>query len=167
VLAHLPALAAITVPSRNSYRRLEPHFWAGAFRAWGYENREAAVRATRGPAGAARLELKTSDASANPYLALGALLAAGLDGIRRGLEPPPEVTTDPGHLPEEERRRLGADRLPQSLGEALDALARDEVLLASLGRERARAYLAVKLMEWEALRGLSLADEVELLAERY
>ncbi len=167
VLDHLPGLAALTVPSRNSYRRLEPHCWAGAFRAWGYENREAAVRVARGPAGAARLELKTSDATANPYLALGALLAAGLDGLRRGLEPPPEVTIDPGHLADDERRRLGIDRLPQSLGEALDALARDEALLGSLGKERARAYLAVKLMEWEALRGLSLAEEVELLAERY
>jgi glutamine synthetase len=168
VLEHLPALAAITVPSRNSYRRLEPHFWAGAFRVWGYENREAAVRVTRArDGGAARLELKTCDATANPYLALGALIAAGLDGIRRKLEPPAEVTIDPGHLPEDERRRLGIDRLPQSLGQALDALARDQVLLGSLGPARSRAYLAVKLMEWEALRDLSLADEVELLAERY
>jgi glutamine synthetase len=167
VLDHLPGLAALTVPSRNSYRRLEPHCWAGAFRAWGYENREAAVRVARGPAGAARLELKTSDATANPYLALGALIAAGLDGVRRGLEPPPEVTVDPGHLSDDERRRLGVDRLPESLGQALDALARDRALIDSLGPARARAYLAVKLMEWEALRGLSLADEVELLAERY
>lgn len=167
VLDHLPGLAALTVPSRNSYRRLQPHAWAGAFRAWGYQNREAAVRVTRGPEGAARLELKTCDATANPYLALGALIACGLDGIRRGLEPPPEVTMDPGHLPESERRRLGVDRLPESLGQALDALARDRVLLDSLGPGRARAYLAVKLMEWEALRDLSLADEVELLAERY
>jgi glutamine synthetase len=167
VLDHLPALAALTVPSRNSYRRLEPHAWAGAFRVWGYENREAAVRVTRGPAGAGRLELKTCDATANPYLALGALIAAGLDGVRRALEPPPEVTVDPGHLSEDERRRLGIDRLPDNLGRALDALAADPVLLESLGRPRARAYLAVKLMEWEALRSLSLADEVELLAERY
>jgi glutamine synthetase len=168
VLEHLPGLAAITVPSRNSYRRLEPHFWAGAFRVWGYENREAAVRVARSlRGGAARLELKTCDASANPYLALGALIAAGLDGVRRKLDPPAEVTIDPGLLPEDERRRLGIERLPKSLGEACDALARDRVLLDSLGPARARAYLAVKLMEWEALRDLSLADEVELLAERY
>jgi glutamine synthetase len=167
VLDHLPALAALTVPSPNSYRRLVPQSWAGAFRAWGYENREAAVRVTRGPAGATRLELKTSDPTANPYLALGALIAAGLDGVKRKLEPPPEVTVDPGHLSEDERRRLSIERLPENLGRALDALAKDPVLIESLGPARARAYMAVKLMEWEALRSLSLAEEVELLAERY
>jgi glutamine synthetase len=167
VLEHLPGLAALTVPSRNSYRRLLPHFWAGAFAVWGYDNREAAVRVARGPAGATRLELKTCDATCNPYLALGALLAAGLDGLRRELELPAEVTVDPGHYSDDERRRRGIERLPQSLGHALGALEADKVLLGSLGAARARAYLAVKRMEWEALRELSLADEVALLAERY
>jgi glutamine synthetase len=167
VLDHLPALAAITVPSRNSYRRLLPHFWAGAFAVWGYDNREAAIRVTRAAAGARRFELKTCDATANPYLALGALIASGLDGLHRGLELPPEVAVDPGHLSDDERRRRGIDALPQSLGRALDALAADTALRDSLGSARARAYLAVKRMEWEALRDLSLADEVTMLAERY
>jgi glutamine synthetase len=122
----------------------------------------------RGPAGAVtRLELKTCDASANPYLALGALIAAGLDGIRRGLEPPPAVDVDPGHYTDDERGRLGIAPLPASLGEALDALAADKVLGEALGPARARAYLAVKRMEWQALRDCSLADEVAMLAERY
>ena len=167
ILEHLPGLAAITVPSRNSYRRLLPHFWAGAFIVWGYDNREAAIRVTRGAAGATRFELKTCDATSNPYLALGALIAAGLDGVRRALELPAEVTVDPGHYSEDERRRRGIEPLPRSLGEALDALAADKTLGESLGAARARAYLAVKRMEWEALRDLSLADEVAMLAERY
>jgi glutamine synthetase len=167
VLDHLPGLAAITVPSRNSYRRLQPHFWAGAFVVWGYDNREAAIRVTRGPAGATRFELKTCDATSNPYLALGAVIAAGLDGVRRGLELPPDVAVDPGHYSEDERRRRGIEPLPRSLGEALEALAADKTLCDSLGPARARAYLAVKRMEWEALRDLSLADEVAMLAERY
>jgi glutamine synthetase len=168
VLDHLPALAALTVPSCNSYRRLLPHFWAGAFVAWGHDNREAAVRVARGPDGAVtRLELKTCDASANPYLALGSLIAAGLDGIRRGLEAPPAVNVDPGHYSDDERRRLGIAALPRSLDEALDALAANKVLGEALGSARARAYLAVKRMEWQALRDCSLADEVAMLAERY
>jgi glutamine synthetase len=167
VLAHLPGLAAITVPSRNSYRRLLPHVWAGAFAVWGHDNREAAVRVTRGAGAATRFELKTCDATANPYLALGALIAAGLDGLGRQLELAPDVSVDPGLISEDERRRRGIERLPESLGQALDALAADAVLCDSLGPARARAYLAVKRMEWEALRDCSLADEVAMLAERY
>lgn len=167
VLTHLRALTALTIPTRNSFRRIRPHFWAGAFRAWGYDNREAALRVTRGPSGATRFELKASDASANPYLALGALLAAGLDGLKRELPLPPEATSDPGLLAPEERERRGFDPLPTSLGQALDALKEDPVLLESLGPARARAYLAVKQMEWEALKDLSLEEEVRLLAERY
>jgi len=167
VLAHLPGLAALTIPTPNSFRRIRPHFWAGAFRAWGYANREAALRVTRGPAGATRFELKASDASANPYLALGAVLAAGLDGLKRELPLPPEVAVDPGSLSPQEQKQLGIDPLPSSLAQALEALKEDAVLLESLGLTRARAYIAVKEMEWEALKDLSLEEEVNLLAERY
>jgi glutamine synthetase len=167
ILAHLPGLTALTIPTRNSFRRIRPHFWAGAFRAWGYDNREAAVRVTRGKNGASRFELKTCDASANPYLALGAVIAAGLDGIQRALALPREVTIDPGHMPEVERQANGVDMLPGSLGQALAALEQDAVLLASLGAARARAYIAVKKAEWDALKEVSLAEEVQRLAERY
>ncbi|MCI0546003.1 MAG: glutamine synthetase family protein [Candidatus Rokubacteria bacterium] len=167
VLAHLRGLSALTAASANSYRRLRPHGWAGAYRTWGRDNREAAIRVVAAPARAARLELKTSDATANPYLALGALLAAGLDGLERRVALPPETAVDPGDLSEAEREAVGIDLLPQTLAEALDALAKDEALLAALGPERARAYLAVKRAEWEALKDLSLEQEVTLLAERY
>ena len=118
VLDHLPALCAITIPCKTSYRRIRPHFWAGAFRVWGHQNREAAIRVCRDKAGtrAIRFEYKTADATANPYFALGALIAAGLDGLRRNLELPTEVTVDPGLIPEAERRTRGIDLLPQTLG---------------------------------------------------
>ncbi|WP_407542818.1 glutamine synthetase family protein (plasmid) [Deinococcus radiomollis] len=167
VLLHLPALCALSIPSRNSYRRILPHAWAGAYCTWGYANREAAVRVSRGEAGATRFELKTADASANPYLALGALIAAGLDGIRRSLPLPAEVGTDPGHLSEKERAAGQIRPLPTSLGEAISELERDPVLLKALGTERAATYLAVRRAEWEALQNLSLQDELRLLAERY
>ena len=167
VLLHLPALCALSIPSRNSYRRIRPHAWAGAFCTWGYANREAAVRVSRGSTGATRFELKTADASANPHLVLGALIAAGLDGVRRSLPLPAEVGTDPGHLSEEERAERQIRPLPTTLGEAISELEHDPVLLNALGAERAATYLAVRRAEWEALRELSLQDELRLLAERY
>lgn len=167
VLAHLPGLCALSIPTPNSYRRIKPQFWAGAYRSWGYANREAALRVTRGRRGANRFELKAADASANPYLALGALIAAGMDGIHKALELPPESTVDPELLSDQERQDMGIDLLPQTLAAALDALQQDDVLLRSLGSARARAYIAVKQTEWEALKDMSLADEVALLAERY
>jgi glutamine synthetase len=141
VLAHLPALVALTCASVNSYRRLVPQSWASAYRVWGHDNREAAVRVASPywgrEAATVNLELKPSDASANPYISLGGVIAAGLDGIVRGLEPPPPVEVDPATLD-------GAERLPTSLAEALDRLERDPVLLDALGRRLAGCYLAVK-----------------------
>jgi glutamine synthetase len=169
ILDHLHALAAVTIPSNNSYHRIQPHNWVGIFRAWGYQNREAAVRVCKNPAEtqAGRIEFKPSDASANPYLALGALIAAGLDGLQRNLELPEELTVDPGYIPESERKAMGIDGLPQNLGESLEALRKDQALLEAMGDDLARSFTAVRQAEWEALKDLSLEEEVNLLIERY
>ncbi|MEB3355654.1 MAG: glutamine synthetase family protein [Synechococcales bacterium] len=169
VLHHLPALMALTTPSVNSYRRIQPHCWSGAFRCWGMDNREAAIRVPTQPSSPSptHLEFKTVDASANPYLALGAVIAAGLDGLRQRRPLPPPVTVDPGRLPAEERKARGIVRLPENLGDAIAHLAKDEVLLEALGPDLARAYLAVKQSEWEEMRGLDLDKEVRVLIERY
>ncbi len=152
VLDHLPGLCGLTAPSFNSYHRIVPRYWAGAFTCWGHDNREAPVRvasALRGSEEAStNAELKASDASCNPYLALGGLLAAGLDGIERGLEPPEPVEVDPATLTEDERRRRGINRLPASQEEALDALAADSVLTDALGPVLAESYLTVRRSEW-------------------
>ncbi len=154
LLAHLPALTALTCGSVNSYRRLAPHMWSSAYTVYGMDNREAAVRICspmRGHAeGSVNLELKPSDSSANPYLALGAFIHAGLDGIRGKLDPGEAVNTDPATLTDAERLRAGARRLPESLGAALDALEADELLMEALGPLRRRAYLAVKRAEADA-----------------
>jgi len=169
VLDHLPALCALTIPSRNSYRRIRPHFWAGAFRAWGTQNREAAVRICKNPQGtrADRVEYKVSDASANPHVALGSVIAAGLDGLQRRLKLPQEVAVDPGLIPEADRTARGIDPLPHNLGEAIDALRKDEVLLQALGEALAASFIAVRQSEWETLKDMILEDEVKLLVERY
>jgi len=169
MLDHLPALAALTVASRNSYRRLQPRTWSGAFRAWGTDNREAAVRVPSGPNHTApgHIELKTSDASSNPYLALGAVIAAGLDGLHRRLALPEPVQEDPADLAEAERRRRGVDPLPDTLEAAISALEADRVLVDALGPGLAQAYIAVKRFEWQTLKDLPLEDEVSMLMERY
>jgi glutamine synthetase len=151
VLAHLPGLLALTCASPNSYRRLLPHFWSSAYTAYGFDNREGAIRVPSPfwgrEAESTNLELKPADHSGNPYLAMGALLAAALDGIRRELDPGEPVEVDPGNLSDEERERRGIRRLPESLGAALDALERDTVLTAALGPLLTSAYLGVKRLE--------------------
>lgn len=169
ILRHLPALMAVTTPSPNSYRRLQPHFWSGAYRCWGIDNREAAVRIPSNPVPPTptHVELKTVDASANPYLALGAVLAAGLDGIAHQWEPGDPVKSDPGYFPERDRQKRGIDRLPANLGEAIAALRQDSVILDALGAPLAKAFLAVRQAEWLALKEATLEDEVAKLADRY
>lgn len=148
LLAHLPALTALTCGTVNSFRRLAPRMWASSYVCYGPDNREAAVRVCSPlGSGVVNLELKPSDSSANPYLSLGAVIHAGLDGVRRRLDPGDPVEVDPDTLTEAERHRLGLRRLPASLDEALDALAADETLMDALGPLRRTAYLAVKRSE--------------------
>ena len=160
VLEHLPGLCGLTAPSFDSYRRIQPAMWAGAFVCWGPDNREAPVRVPSTfrsvEAASTNVELKSVDASANPYLALGGLVATGLDGLERGLEPPEPLAVDPGALSAAERKRLGVVRLPESQAQALDALEADPVLMNALGGPLATAFLAVRRSEWAAF---SEADE--------
>ena len=163
LLAHLPALTALTCGSVNSYRRLAPQMWSSAYTVYGMDNREAAIRICSpmrdDPAGSVNLEVKPSDSSGNPYLALGACIHAGLDGIRRKLDPGEAVNVDPATLTDAERAAVGANRLPASLAEALDALQADDLLMESLGDLRRRAYLAVKRSEVAAFDGADPAYE--------
>ncbi|MFY9929823.1 MAG: glutamine synthetase family protein [Streptosporangiaceae bacterium] len=151
LLAHLPALVALTCASVNSYRRLAPQMWASAYSCYGLDNREAAIRIAsplRGdPGSSVNLEFKPSDSTANPYLALGAVIYAGLDGIRGKLDPGEAVNVDPATLTEAERAAGNIHRLPASLNAALDALEADELLMDLLGPLRSSAYLAVKRSE--------------------
>jgi glutamine synthetase len=154
VLEHLPGLCGLTAPSFNSYHRIVPQYWAGAFTCWGYDNREAPVRVAsvfRGAEEAStNAELKACDATCNPYLALGGLLAAGLDGLERGLEAPEPVAVDPATLTDDERVRRSIVRLPATQEEALEALVADEFLVDALGPVLAQSYLAVRRSEWAA-----------------
>ena len=165
VLAHLRGLVALTAPTVNSYRRLQPRFWSSAYSCYGPDNREAALRIPSlfwgREAASTNFELKPCDASCNPYLALGGLIAACLDGIEHRLKPPEAVSVDPALLSEEERERIGAARLPLTLDEALVALEADEVLTEALGRPLAHEYVLVKRAEWEGFKDQGLEFELE------
>lgn len=112
-------------------------------------------------------ELKTNDATANPYFALGAILAAGLDGVRRKLPLSPPLQIDPGQLSDAERFERKIQRLLTSLEESLGALSSDVVLLEALSPALSQAYLAVKQAECKALENMALDAEVKLLVNRY
>lgn len=165
-LDHLPALLALTCASVNSYRRLQPQMWASAYRVWGPDNREAALRVASPfwgrEAESINVELKACDSSCNPYLALGGLIAAGLDGVDRELEPPPPVTVDPHTLDDAGRAAVGASPHPASLGEAIARLRGDRVLMEALGDRLSASYLAVKESDVE---GFAAEDETFEYAE--
>ena len=168
ILHHLPSLMALTTPSVNSYRRLLPHCWSGAYRCWGLDNREAAVRVPSNPTGCpTHFELKTVDASANPYLALGAAISAGLNGVERSLELSNPVNVDPGNLSAEERSNQGIERLPSNLGEAIVNLQENDVLMQALNSELSQAFVAVRQAEWLAMKDWELEREVKTLWARY
>jgi len=159
VLAHLPALLVIGAPGVASYLRLVPQHWAGAYRCWGLENREAALRMVTGSSGsedwAANLEVKCVDLQANPYLLLAGLLAGGTDGIDRRVALPDPIEVDPAALGDEGLAARGVDRLPGSLGESRAAFRGDGPLRAAFGAPLVDAILAVRESELELFEGAS------------
>ncbi|MBB5157721.1 glutamine synthetase family protein [Saccharopolyspora phatthalungensis] len=151
VLRELPALQAIGGGNPASFLRLEPSRWAGVWQVWGRETREAAIRLITGTIGtrqwAANAEVKCFDATANPYLTVGAVLAAGLAGVREELRLPTEITGDPASLSDDERAAAEIRRLPTNAAEAADALETSVVLSDALGKELHDAMLTVRRAE--------------------
>ncbi len=166
ILRHARALSALSAPSPVSAARLQPHRWSAGAVCLGQHNREALLRIpspltfTRAePAGQLHLEYRGADASANPYLALGALLRAGLQGLREQLQAPPILDRDPAGLDAAEAERYGVGALPASLGESLAALADDETVRAWMGPLLYDAYVSVKRAELQGVASLDL-DEI-------
>lgn len=149
VLAHSAALCALAAPTVNSYKRLvvgeslSGTSWAPAYMAHGPNNRTALVRTLPG-----RFEWRVPDASANPYLATAALIAAGLDGIDRGIDPGPDCTEDLFALSPAQIRERGFGLLPQNLGEAVDALEASGLLRSTLGDGLHAEFARLKRAEW-------------------
>jgi glutamine synthetase len=154
VAKHMRALCALMAPSPVSYLRLGPHHWSCGYSAFGIQNREAAVRVCPSPerdparrSSAFNMEIRIPDGTASPYMVIGALVNAGLAGIRDRLPLPPNCDKDPAELTEAERKKLGIVELPSSLDEALAALDEDKVVKGWMSPTFYEAYVAVKRME--------------------
>ncbi|MCP2256884.1 glutamine synthetase [Streptoalloteichus tenebrarius] len=171
VLRELPALVAVGAGNPASFLRLQPSRWAGVWQCWGRETRETAMRLVTGTVGtgawAANAEVKCLDATGNPYLVVGAVVAAGLAGVDDGLRLPAEIHGDPATWSEAARERAGVRRLPTTPGEAVDALAASSVLRRAMGEPLHDAVLAVRRGEAERHADASPADLAALTRWRF
>ncbi len=170
ILRELPALVAVTAPSCVSYLRLRPGYWSGAMQCWGTENREAALRFISGVGAnpnTANMEIKPVDGTANAYLALGAVLAAGIHGIVSGDRLPPSTEEDPLLLSPSEQEARGIRQLPASLPEAVAQLAESSVLREAMGDFLFETFLATRRGEHEQYAGLNDDQLIRSLRWRY
>ncbi len=152
LLEHAKSLVAVTNPLVNSYKRLVPGYEAPVYLAWSASNRSALIRIPAARGQSTRVELRCPDPSCNPYLALAVCLAAGLDGIERGLVPPEEVTENIFSMDARTRADNGIDNLPGTLFEALELMKRDPLMADTLGPHAYESFLAGKYHEWDTYR---------------
>ncbi|SEH12784.1 glutamine synthetase family protein [Thermoleophilum album] len=150
-LRHARELSALFAPSVNSYKRLVPGYEAPVYVAWSRRNRSALIRVPvyhPGKEKATRAEIRCPDPSCNPYLTFAALLHAGLEGIEKGYELPAPIERNLYDLTERERQQMGVDHLPESLGEAVEEMARSELVERALGSHIFSRYVDLKREEW-------------------
>lgn len=174
IVAQAPTLVALTAPSVISYLRMVPHTWSAAWNNLGYRDREACLRICpvfegpgADPAAAMNVEFRAADATASPYIALGALVWAGLEGLRQKMPLPPVIAQDPETLGEAKREKLNLRRLPQSLPAALDELAANEAAKRWMGPVFHDAYLRHKRFEASLMADLSPEEQCQAYAEVY
>ncbi|MTI68651.1 MAG: type I glutamate--ammonia ligase [Firmicutes bacterium] len=149
ILEHAPGYTAMTNPTINSYKRLVPGFEAPVHIAWSASNRSPLVRVPAKKGNSTRLELRSPDPSANPYLALAVVLKAGLDGIDKDMTPPAPVQSNIYDMKKVERKEKGIESIPSNLKEALKELSKDEVIKESLGEHIYQRFIDNTLIEWE------------------
>ena len=161
LLEHAKSLVAVTNPLVNSYKRLVPGYEAPVYLAWSASNRSALIRIPAARGQSTRVELRCPDPSCNPYVALAVCLAAGLDGIERGLVPPEEVTENIFSMDARTRADNGIDNLPGTLFEALELMKRDPLMADTLGPHAYESFLAGKYHEWDTYRTQVTEWEIE------
>jgi glutamine synthetase len=153
ILKHLKEIIGMTAASVNSYKRLRPNSWASAFACWGLENREAAIRVPKAVKGrekdTMRLELKFVDCTSNPYLAIGSIIAAGIDGIKNKIEPTEPCLDNPTKYSAEIRESKGWYRYPENLLDAIREVQRSNLLREFWGDTLISEYVKLKLFQWE------------------
>ncbi len=148
ILEHAKGMSLITNPIVNSYKRLVPGYEAPVYIGWSKENLSPLIRIPTVKNGTRKIELRSPDCAANPYLALAVVLAAGLDGIRRNLEAPESINMDLRAVSENVIEELQIDTLPSTLGEAIEAFEADGYITEILGEHLAHKYLESKKKEW-------------------
>ena len=161
IIRHIKGMTVITNPLVNSYKRLVPGYEAPIYIAWSVTNRSPLIRipVTRGEG--TRVELRCPDPAANPYLTLAVCLQAGLDGIRNRVEPPEAITENVYEMRKTQKHKLGIEKLPSDLGEALDAFEQDEYLKEVLGGHITEKYVAAKRAEWADYRSQVTGWEID------
>lgn len=167
IMKHIKEIVAITNPLVNSYKRLVPGYEAPVYIAWSAKNRSPLIRvpATRGAG--TRVELRCPDPSANPYLSLACLLAAGLDGIKNGLTPPPSVEKNIFKMTLDERVEEGIESLPGSLEEAISYMENSQFIKETLGEHTFDNYIKAKKIEWDDYRTKVTPWEIDNYLEQY
>lgn len=167
VLAHAANFTAITNPTVNSYKRLTPGFEAPVYVAWSGSNRSPMVRVPAARGNSTRLELRSVDPTANPYLAFAVILAAGLDGVAGEMEPNHAVDRNIYLMDEAERKKAGITDLPDTLLAAVNDLDTDSVIKEALGSHMARTFVDAKRLEYQAYRQEVSQWELETYLEQY
>lgn len=161
IMAHIKGMTAVTNPLVNSYKRLVPGFEAPVHIAWSASNRSPLIRIPASGAEETRLELRSPDPAANPYLALAACLSAGLDGIRNQWMPPKAAVQNVYEMDRNESGEGSMEFLPSTLREAIDELEKDSYILEVLGEHISRNYIAAKRTEWAAYAAQVTDWEIE------
>ncbi|WP_273834888.1 type I glutamate--ammonia ligase [Guptibacillus sedimenti] len=151
-MKHAEAFTAITNPTINSYKRLVPGYEAPCYVAWSLRNRSPLIRVPASRGISTRIEVRSVDPSANPYLAMAALLAAGLDGIKNKMTPPEPTERNIYVMDKQERVEEGITDLPATLHDALELLKKDEVMMKALGEHAAEHFIEAKEIEWDMFR---------------
>ncbi len=149
LMKHMKAITCITNPTVNSYKRFVPGYEAPVYMGWSAKTRGPLIRVPSGRGENTRIELRSPDAAANPYLALAVLLAAGLDGIRNQIMPPPGIDENIQKMSPGQREALGIQELPRSLEEALDELEKDDLIIRVLGRELTDKIIRARRKEYK------------------
>ncbi|WP_369903082.1 type I glutamate--ammonia ligase [Bacillus manliponensis] len=152
ILKHAPAFTAVANPTVNSYKRLVPGYEAPCYVAWSAQNRSPLVRIPASRGVSTRVEVRSVDPAANPYLVMATLLAAGLDGIKNKLAVPPAVDRNIYVMTKEEREQAGIVDLPATLAQALVTLQSNEVICAALGDHLLEHFVEAKEIEWDMFR---------------
>jgi glutamine synthetase len=163
LLSHAVEIGGIIASWVNSYKRLVPGYEAPVYISWANKNRSALVRVPAGEGLKKRFEFRAPDSAGNPYLQFSVLLAAGLDGINRKIDPPDPVEQDIFHMTPEERLNEGIDSLPESLGEALHHLRKSQFVKDTLGEHVYNNFIYIKQKEWDEFRSYVTDWEVKNL----